>query len=125
MRKDLVVTPDDRPGVLADIGETLAEAGVNIEACSAFTGGGKSVVHLLVDDDVAGVAALQEAGLTVHAAREVAIAQLSNEPGSLAQATRRVHDAGINIEQAYFANDNRIVIVSDDPAGVRSALGEV
>ncbi len=125
MRKDLVVTPDDRPGVLADIGETLAEAGVNIEACSAFTGGGKSVVHLLVDDDVAGVAALQEAGLTVHAAREVAIAQLSNEPGSLASATRRVHDAGINIEQAYFANDNRLVIVSDDPAGVRAALGEV
>lgn len=125
MRKDLVVTPDDRPGVLADIGETLAEAGVNIEACSAFTGGGKSVVHLLVDDDESGVAALEAAGLTVHAAREVAIVQLTNEPGSLAAATRRIHDAGVNIQQAYFANDNRLVVVSEDPEGVRAALDEI
>ncbi len=125
MRKDLVVTPDDRPGVLAEIAETLAENGVNIEACSAFTGGGRSVVHLLVDDDVAGVEVLEAKGLTVHAARNVAIAQLSNEPGSLAAATRRIHDAGINIEQAYFANDNRLVVVSEDPEGVRDALAEV
>lgn len=122
MRKDLVVIPDDRPGVLADIAEALGEAGVNIEACSAFTGGGKGVVHVLVNDDEAGVKALEDAGHTVHAARAVAVIQLENEPGSLARAARRIDNAGINIEQAYFANDNQLVIVSDDPDGVRAAL---
>ena len=38
MRKDLVIIPDDKPGVLARLGECLGEAGINIEACSAFTG---------------------------------------------------------------------------------------
>jgi hypothetical protein len=124
MRKDLVVIPDDKPGMLAAIAEALGDAGVNIEACSAFTGGGKGVVHVLVDDDEAGIAALEAAGHPVHAARDVAVIQLANEPGSLARIARMVDAAGINIEQAYFANDNRLVIVSDDADGVRATLGQ-
>lgn len=124
MRKDLVVIPDDKPGVLADIAEALGDAGVNIEACSAFTGGGKGVVHVLVDDDEAGIRALEAAGHPVHAAREVAVVQIANEPGSLAGYCRKVDAAGINIEQAYFANDNRLVLVSDDADGVRRVLDQ-
>lgn len=124
MRKDLVVIPDDKPGVLADIAEALGDAGVNIQACSAFTGGGKGVVHVLVDNDEAGIAALQGAGHTVHAARDVAVVAIPDEPGSLARYCRMIDAAGINIEQAYFANDNHLVIVSDDPDGVRSTLGQ-
>lgn len=124
MRKDLVVIPDDRPGVLADIAETLGDADVNIEACSAFTGGGKGVVHVLVDDSEVGIAALEEAGHQVHAARDVAVVAIDNEPGSLARYCRRIDAAGINIQQCYFANDNRLVIVSDDADGVRATLDQ-
>lgn len=123
MRKDLVIIPKDEPGVLARLAETLGRAGVNIEACSAFTGGGKGIVHLLVDKDEEAIRTLEEAGFEVKAARRVAVAQLDNRPGTLGEACHLVGDAGVNIEQAYFAADNRLVIVCDDVDAAKAALG--
>ena len=122
-RKDLVIIPQDEPGVLARMAETLGEAGINIEACSAFTGGGKGVVHLLVDKDEKAIGVLADAGFDVKAARRVAVAQLENRPGTLGEACHQVEEAGVNIEQAYFANDNRLVIVCDDVDAAKAALG--
>lgn len=123
MRKDLVIIPDDEPGVLARMAEALGEAGVNIDGCSAFTGGGKGIVHLLVDDDEKGIQVLADAGFDVKAARRVAVAQIPNQPGSLAKACHAAEEAGVNIEQAYFANDNQLVVVCDDVDAAKKALG--
>lgn len=123
MRKDLVIIPDDKPGVLARLGECLGEAGVNIEACSAFTGGGKGVVHLLVDDADAAIQALGDAGFDVKAARRVAVKKLDNQPGALGAACRQLADADVNVEQAYFANDNHLVLVCDDVDKAKDVLG--
>jgi hypothetical protein len=114
MRKDLVIIPEDHPGVLADLGEILGRANVNIEAISAFTGEGKGVVHVLVDDDVRAVEVLREAGLEPRAARRVVVAPLPDEPGQLGDACRKLADAGVNIEQAYIAADSKLVVVCDD-----------
>jgi hypothetical protein len=122
-RKDLVIIPKDEPGVLARMAETLGDAGINIEACSAFTGGGKGIVHLLVDDDEKAIEALADAGYEVKAARRVVVARLENRPGTLAEACHSVEEAGVNIEQAYFANDNQLVIVCDDVDAAKAALG--
>ncbi len=123
MRKDLVIIPSDEPGVLARIAEALGEAGVNIEGCSAFTGGGKGIVHLLVDDDERAIEVLADAGFEVKAARRVAVAKIPNRPGTLAEACHAVEEAGVNIEQAYFANDNQLVVVCDDVDAAKEALG--
>ena len=123
MRKDLVVIPQDEPGVLARLGAVLGAAGVNIEGCSAFTGGGKGVVHILVDDDEAGIVALREAGFEVAAARRVAVAVLENRPGAIGQACEQLGEAGVNIEQAYFANGNQFVVVCDDVDRANEVLG--
>ena len=122
-RKDLVIIPQDEPGVLARLADTLGRAGINIEACSAFTGGGKGVVHLLVDKDDEAIGVLADAGFDVKAARRVAVAQLANRPGALAEACHRVEQAGVNIEQAYFASDNQLVVVCDDVDAAKQALG--
>ena len=122
-RKDLVIIPQDEPGVLARLAQTLAEAGINIQACSAFTGGGKGVVHLLVDKDEEAIGVLADAGFDVKAARRVAVAQLENRPGTLAEACHRVEEVGVNIEQAYFASDNQLVVVCDDVDAAKQALG--
>lgn len=122
-RKDLVIIPDDEPGMLARMAQTLSDAGINIEACSAFTGGGKGVVHLLVDKDQQAIQVLADAGFEVKAARRVAVAQLENRPGTLAEACHRVEEAGVNIEQAYFASDNQLVVVCDDVDTAKKALG--
>ena len=114
MRKDLVIIPDDQPGQLATIGELLGEAGINIEAISAFTGKGKGLVHVLVDRADDALRVLGDAGVQVAAARRVAVVPLPDEPGTLGEACRRLADAGVNIEQAYIAADSHLVVVCDD-----------
>ena len=123
MRKDLVIIPSDEPGVLARMADVLSERQINIEACSAFTGGGKGVVHLLVDQPDEAIEVLAEGGFDVKAARRVVVTQLENRPGTLAEACHAVEDAGVNIEQAYFAADNELVIVCDDVDAAKEALG--
>lgn len=122
-RRDLVIVPDDQPGVLARLGEAAAAAGVNIEALSAFTGGGKGVVHLLVDDHEKALQVFDEAGFDVRAARRVCVAPLADRPGSMGEAARKLADAGINVEQAYIAANNQFVVVTDDIDGAKQALG--
>jgi len=121
-RRDLVIIPDDQPGVLARIGSTMGEAGLNIEAVSAFTGGGKGVVHLLVDDHETALRVLTESGFDVRAARRVAVVPIDDVPGSLGEACRVLGEAGINIEQAYMTSANALVVVTEDVDGAKAAL---
>jgi hypothetical protein len=112
--KDFVLIPDDEPGVIARIGKALGDAEINIEAISAFTGQGKGLVHILVRNPAAAQDALDRAGFEVRAARDVLVLDMSDEPGLLGAAAKRLADEGINIEQAYVASHNRIVLAVDD-----------
>lgn len=112
--KDFVLIPDDRPGVLARIGRATGEAGINLEGVSAFTGEGKGIVHVLVRDWEAAHRALAEAGFDVRAARDVLVLDIEDRPGALGETCQWLADAGINIEQAYLATNNRVVFAVDD-----------
>ena len=114
MTKDFVLIPDDQPGVLARMGETLGAAGINIEGISAFTGEGKGIVHILVEDAEHALATLAEAGFDVRAARDVLLLDIEDRPGALGAVCRKLADAGVNIEQAYIAAGYRLVAAVDD-----------
>jgi hypothetical protein len=122
MRKDFVLIPDDQPGVLARLGEAAGEAGINIEGVSAFTGQGKGVVHVLVPDAEHALEALAAAGLDVRAARDVIVVDIEDRPGALGEFTRRLADENINVEQAYLATNNRLVLAVDDIERARALL---
>lgn len=122
MRKDFVLIPDDQPGVLARLGEAAGKAGINIEGISAFTGQGKGVVHVLVPDAEGALEALSEAGLDVRAARDVIVVDIEDRPGALGEFTRRLADEDINVEQAYIATNNRLVLAVDDITRARELL---
>jgi hypothetical protein len=123
MQRDLVLIPDDRPGVLARLGEAAGRAGINIEGISAFTGRGKGVVHVLVSDAERALEALSEAGLDVRATRDVIVIDVEDAPGELGRVCRKLADADINIEQAYLATRTRLVLAVDDTAKARFVLG--
>ena len=123
MRKDLVFIPDDEPGQLARLGELLGEAGINIEAISAFTGQGKGIVHVLVDQADEALEVLQRAGIEVRAARRVVVVPLPDEPGHLGRACRTLADAGVNIEQAYIAAGSKLVLVCEEVDRAKELLG--
>src|SRR5260370_9233135 len=73
MPTDLTVILEHRPGELARLAEIAGEAGVTVHGLAAFTGEGRGVVHVLLDDQaVAGCrAALERAGMGVADEREV------------------------------------------------------
>ncbi len=122
MHADFVLIPDDQPGVLARLGEATARAGINIEGLSALTGGGKGVVHVLVGDAEHALQVLSEAGLDVRAARGVLVIEVDDQPGALGAIARTLADADINIEQAYTAMGNRLVLAVDDLDRARDLL---
>ena len=120
MAKDFVLIPDDEPGVLARIGETLGAAGVNLEGISAVTGEGKAIVHILVEDAEHALQVLADAGFDVRAARDVLLLDIDDRPGALGAACRRLADAEVNIQQAYIATGYRLVLAVDDIEAARA-----
>ncbi len=124
MAKDLTVMLDDKPGTLAQLGEALGKANVNIEGvCALPSGGGQAAVHLLVEDAAGARRAIEGAGLRVSAERDVVVVEMEDTPGSLGRTARRVGDAGINIDVAYLATRTRLVLGAADVAKLRSATG--
>ena len=113
--KDLSVLLDNRPGALAEMGEALGRAGVSIEGGGAWVVGGNGAAHFLFTDGDAARKALEAAGITVVAEREVVVQRLKQAvPGQLGQLTRRMADAGINIEVLYSDHDHQLILVVDN-----------
>jgi hypothetical protein len=123
---DLTVILDDEPGELARLGLVMGDAGVNIAGLAAFTGEGRGVIHVLVDDDAAARAAdaLRTAHMGVADEREVLVIDAEDRPGSLGELARELAEANVNIDLAYttFGGGVKIVIATDDLENARAAL---
>jgi hypothetical protein len=123
---DLTVILDDQPGELARLGEVMGDAGVNIQGLAAFTGEGRGVIHILVDDDAAtrGAEALRAAHMGVADEREVLVIDVEDQPGTLGELARELAEANVNIDLAYttFGGGVKIVIATDDLENARAAL---
>ena len=122
MLKDLTIIIEDRPGTLADLGEALGKAGVNIEGICGIPCGGEGVLHLLVEESADLRRALEELGVKVAGERTVLTVDLENNPGTLGKVARKIANAGANIEVVYLAAGTKLVVGVDDLGKARSAL---
>lgn len=119
--KDLAIALEDRPGALAEMGEALGLAGVSVEGGGAWVVGGKGIAHFLVQDEAAARRALEAARIEVLAERDVVVLRLQQDvPGQLGLLTRRMAQAGVNIEVLYSDHDHRLILVVDDLARGRA-----
>lgn len=126
MATDLAVSVADQPGGLADVGEALGDAGINIEGLCGVGLGDRGVIHILVEDGAAARAALEGAGLSVESEAEAIVSAIPGDvrtPGTLGKMARAVAEAGVNMRAVYLATDNRAVAVTDDNAKALAALG--
>jgi hypothetical protein len=112
MTKDLTVVIENRPGTLADLGEALA--GINIDGMCGFPCEGKGIFHLLVDDASGARRALEAIGLKVTTERDVFFLEGEDRPGMLGEVTRKIANAGVNIDLIYKATNTKLVIGADD-----------
>jgi hypothetical protein len=115
--KDLAIALENRPGSLAEMGEALGRAGVSVEGGGAWVVGGNGVAHFLFEDGAAARKALEAAGIHVLAEREVLVQRLKQAvPGQLGLLTRRMAEAGVNIEVPYSDHNHQLILVVDDLA---------
>jgi hypothetical protein len=118
---DLTIALDNRPGALAEMGEALGRAKVSIEGGGAFVVNGQGIAHFLFTDGRAARQALEAAGIRVLAEREVLVQRLNQgQPGQLGKISRRMADAGVNIEVLYSDHDHQLILVVDDMAKGRA-----
>src|SRR3989442_14701818 len=102
---EIVVETDDRPGIIAEIGEVFGHARLNIKAAAAFAHGGRGYLHFVVDDAHRALATLKGAGWEVRTTREVLVGSLDDRPGELGRYARRLSGAGGKIAPVYLARE--------------------
>ncbi|CAI8270630.1 MAG: Uncharacterised protein [Methanobacteriota archaeon] len=90
----------DKPGQLAGVTEAIASGGANILGAAAI-GKARPAVALVVDDEEATKKSLDEFGAN-YVMNELLLYTLEHRPGALAEFTRKIADAGINLNSFYI-----------------------
>jgi hypothetical protein len=120
---DLVIDIENSPGALAEVAAAISDAGVNIAAATCVGPGRRAELHILVPraEPVKHALAISHVGVTRE--REVVVVDVEDRPGVLADLTRKIARAGIDLDLVYVATQNRVVFGSPDLAALRGVLG--
>lgn len=124
MAFDLVIDIDNSPGALAQIAAGISDAGVNIAAATCVGSGERAELHILVPYAEAARHLLAISHLAVTREREVVVVNVEDRPGVLADLTRKIARAGVNLDLVYVATQNRLVFGAPDLPALRAALGQ-
>jgi hypothetical protein len=120
---DLIIDVDNTPGALAEVAAAISDAGVNIAAATCIGTGDHAELHILVPHAGAARHALAISHLAVSREREVVVVDVQDRPGVLADLTRRIARAGVDLDLVYVATRNRIVFGAADLDALRAAVG--
>jgi hypothetical protein len=120
---DLAIDIENTPGALADVAAAISDAGVNIAAATCIGTGERAELHILVPHAEAARHSLAISHLvTVTREREVVVVEVEDTPGVLADLTRKIARAGVDLDLVYVATRNRVVFGAADLPALRAAL---
>lgn len=119
---DLEIDIENTPGALAGVAAAISDAGVNISAVTCVGPGDRAELHILVKHAEAARHALAISHVAVSKEREVVVVEVEDCPGVLADLTRKIAKAGVDLDLVYVATRNRVVFGSPDLEGLRAAL---
>ena len=122
MAVDLVIDIENSPGSLAEVAAAISDAGVNIAAATCVGAAERAELHILVKHAEAARHALAISHVAVSREREVVVVDVEDRPGVLADLTRRIARAGVNLDLVYIATRNRVVFGSPDMDALRDAI---
>lgn len=121
---DLVIELKNEPGAISRVADAISDAGVNLAAATSMGTAEHVELHILVPHAEAARRALAISHLAVSREREVVVLEVEDRPGVLADLTRKVARAGIDLDLVYVATQNRLVFGAADLAGLKAALGQ-
>jgi hypothetical protein len=122
MAVDLVIDIENAPGALAEVAAAISDAGVNIAAATCLGSGDRAELHILVPHGEAVKHMLAISHLAVTREREVVVVDVEDRPGELADLTRKIARAGVDLDLVYVATKNRVVFGSADLDALRAVL---
>jgi hypothetical protein len=123
MAVDLVIDIENSPGALARVAAAISDAGVNIAAATCVGPGERAELHILVPHAEAAKHVLAISHVAVSREREVVVVDVEDRPGVLADLTRQIARAGVNLDLVYVATQNRVVFGAPDLAALQAAIG--
>jgi len=113
--KDIEIIMENKPGLLALMGETLGKNKISLEGGGVFQNGTTSIAHFLVEEAERAKDVLAKVNIKVTGINEVLIQKLRQDvPGQLGMFCRRLADADINILVQYSDHSNQLIVVVDD-----------
>lgn len=121
-----VIETAHHPGELARVTGTLAAHGISITGLAAASIGERSTIIVLTNDEAGTRNAFHHAGIAARE-QEVVTANLEDRPGSAAEGTRKLAEAGVNVDFCFETgmHDGRITMAMgvDQPQKARALLG--
>jgi hypothetical protein len=119
---DVVIEIENKPGALAEVAAAISDAGVNIAAATCIGKGDRTELHILVKHAEAARHSLAISHVAVTREREVVVVDVEDRPGVLADLTRKIARAGVDLDLVYVATQNRVVFGAQDLDGLRAAI---
>src|SRR4030067_1795744 len=92
----LYATLRNRPGSWARLSGLLHQAGINIQSIMATGSGPKMIV-----DNLEKAISILEQNKIPYTTEEVIAFELTNKPGEIARISKKIAEAGINIDYIY------------------------
>lgn len=121
-----IVESENRPGEIARVSEALAEEDINITAVGCVAWGDRGAFGLMTTDEPGTRDAFDRAGVTYRELDAVEF-RLADRPGTLAEASRKLADAGVNVEflaaTGIAGGEVTLVVGVDNVPMAQRALG--
>jgi len=124
MTKELVITEENRVGLLSNIAEILAQQGISILAVSVRVTDAQATVRIVTDAPSYALDALRAADLAVEE-REVVLVELPHRPGLLRRISEALARQDIDIHDLYAtaaADSERSLVVLSSPHNNKALL---
>ncbi len=124
--KQLSITTQNKPGQLNEVCSVLGGNGINIDSLVAEGWGDVGVIKLITTDPDSAKKLLDRKGFKVDV-NDVFTIRLRDKPGELAKVTKKLRDAGINIDCLYLLNklenETEIALAVDRTEQAKKILG--
>jgi len=98
--KELLVSADNKVGLLDDLSAAIALDRINIRTISAYVYDNKAFFRIITSDNEKAKDIIEQAGFRVEA-RDVVIMELEDKIGALKGITEKIKAAGIDLKYIY------------------------
>jgi len=126
LRREIVLTAENRTGLLAEIGRLLADMGINLLSIVLSAAGETAIIRLLATSQSYAGDALRGAGFSVEE-RDVVVIELPHHPGFLcrvseALARKEISLVGLHVTVSEEGSTGVVVFSCSDNGRVVQML---